>query len=103
MRASTRKRTGGETTGGTGDRGRHQGREVQRQFFKKKMQAATRVGNLSWSEGILIKGDEETRAIAIAMAKAVLVHQGYEEEEDRLKAASEDLGLACGELWQDKA
>lgn len=103
MPATTRKRTGGtqatpregpETPGP---------RTIPKiaEAVKKKMQAATKVGNLSWSEGIMIKGDEEARIIA--MAKAVLVHQGYEEEEDSLKAASEDLGLALWEVGQDKA
>ena len=68
---------------------------------RKRMQTATKVGNLSWSEGILLKGDDETRAIA--MAKAILLHQGYEEEEESLNTASEDLGLAMWEVWQDKA
>ncbi len=117
MPVVTRKRTGGaqakprEGPGATpgpqiAEGARHEGPRATlgpriAEATKKRMQAATKVGNLSWSEGILVRGDEETRAIA--MAKAVLVHQGYEEEEDRLKEASEDLGLAMWEVWQDRA
>jgi hypothetical protein len=68
---------------------------------RKKLQAATQVVNVSVSEGIQIHGASEEEK-AIPLARAVMVHYGFGENEEDLRAASELFGLALWELWREK-
>jgi hypothetical protein len=68
---------------------------------KKKLKTAIQVENLTLSEGVQLQGLSE-EADATSLAKMMLLHHGFGEDEGDLHEASEYWGLALWEIWRQR-